>query len=96
MLASKLQIVHEFTFETIAVMEGLVNMENFPGGMISGLSTDELNFFSTESNNRFLKELDSSFLNDIISFDDQYTSISDEIEKEMDTLEKKIAANLHN
>ena len=28
-------------------------------------------------------------MNDIIAFDDQYTSISDEIEKEMDTLEKE-------
>ena len=45
---------------------------NVPIGMVSSLSTEELNFFSIESNGHYLKELDSSFFNDVISFDEEY------------------------
>ena len=52
-------------------MERLVNIANFLNGMMSGLSTEELNFFSTESNDCYLKELSIRHTY-LISFDEEY------------------------
>ena len=73
-MGSKLSVTiavepRKFIFTRILAMEALVNLENFPNGIVSGLSTDELNFFLTESNDLYLKELDLSFFNDVVSFE---------------------------
>ena len=43
----------------------LLNLENVPGNMVSGLGTDELEWVTTESSDRFVFELDPDFLKEM-------------------------------
>lgn len=65
----------------------LLNLDNVPGGMISGLSDDMLEWVSKESNNRELIELSSSFVNQILSNEREIGDISEEIDVELKKLE---------
>lgn len=47
----------------------LLNLNNFPGKMISGVGDETLDFISRESNDRFLVELDPDFLNEIDTYE---------------------------
>ena len=46
----------------------LLNMPNIPDGMISGLSTEQLNWVTVQSNERTLIELDPNTFSDIDDF----------------------------
>ena len=39
----------------------VLNLENVPGKMVSGLGTEELEWITKESSERFILELDQSF-----------------------------------
>ena len=43
----------------------LLNLENVPGNMVSGLGTDELEWVTTESSDTFVLELDPDFLKEM-------------------------------
>ena len=47
----------------------LINFENFPHGMVSGIGDDELEFFADESSSRFLKELSNEFMKEFDDFE---------------------------
>ena len=63
----------------------MLNFENIPGHQISGLGTEELEWVSRESNDRFLKELSDdliSYLNDV-----EGSSVPQSILDELDQIE---------
>lgn len=67
----------------------LLNLENVPGNMVSGLGTDELEWVTTESSDRFVLELDPDFLKEMNSEDDtEWGMLESDIIKEMDEAEK--------
>lgn len=68
----------------------LINMNNVPNGMISGLDSEQLDWVTKESNNRMLIELDPELFCDIDDFvkDNDCTDLPKSIIEEMDCLEK--------
>ena len=64
-----------------------LNLENIPGKQISGLDTNELEWVTEESSDRFLKELSKDFLDFLEG--STYTEIQQDILKELDELEKQ-------
>ena len=69
----------------------LLNMQNIPDGMISGLSTEQLNWVTVQSNERTLIELDPNTFSDIDDFinNNDFKELSDTITSEIDMLEKE-------
>ena len=71
-----------------------INLQNIPGGMISGLSTNELEWVSAESVDRFLSELSLYFFDDIHveaeSMIEEFSSLDEDIITEMNDLEKEL------
>ena len=69
----------------------LLNMQNIPDGMISGLSTEQLNWVTVQSNERTLIELIPNTFSDIDDFinNNDFKELSDTITSEMDMLEKE-------
>ena len=69
----------------------LINLENFPNGMVSGIDDDELDFFTVESSSRFLKELSNEFLKEFDDFEsEQFEDISATTIEEMDKEESAV------
>lgn len=69
-----------------------LNLRNIPGGMISGLSTNELEWVSIESCDRFLSELSPSFFDDMEAENmiEEYSTLDRDITVQMDDLEKEL------
>ena len=70
----------------------LLNFDNVPNNMISGLDTDELNWVTMESGERELIELSGSFLdmlNEIEQSEEISEELSAEIVKDLDILEQE-------
>lgn len=65
-----------------------MNLENIPNGLISGLSTDVLDFVTHESNDRYMIELDQSFLDNLLTTEDLDKSLSPDQEKMLIELEQ--------
>ena len=65
-----------------------LNLNNIPGKMISGLSTEMLNFVSEASSSRFLHELDQTFLDELLTTDEMDSILSKEEEEKLIELEK--------
>ncbi len=66
----------------------LINLSNIPNGMISGLGTDELEWISVESNDRFIDEISGDFLR-YLNEEEASEAITSDILKELDDLEKE-------
>ena len=64
-----------------------LNLNNIPGKMISGLSTEMLNFVSEASSSRFLYELDQTFLDELLTTDEMDSILSKEEEEKLIELE---------
>ena len=71
----------------------LINFDNLPNGMVSGLSCDELIFISNESAERF--ELDRHLFDDLEKelSGDNYVVIDDEILRDIDKAEITMTPN---
>lgn len=67
----------------------MINYDNIPDHQISGLDTEELEWVSEQSGDRYLEELSDGFLNYLNGEEDDIskTEISDEIQRELDLLE---------
>jgi len=66
----------------------VLNLENVPGKMISGLSTEELDWITAESTERFILEMDPNFLDEMNCEDNtEWKMLENEIVKEMDDAE---------
>lgn len=62
-------------------------MENIPNKMVSGLSTEMLDFATTESNERYLKELDAYFLQKLQNLEKMDQTLTIEQERQLNELE---------
>ena len=69
-----------------------LNLQNIPGEMISGLSTNELEWVSVESIDRYLSELTPSFFDNMEAekMIDEYSILDKDIMTEIDDLEKEL------
>lgn len=65
----------------------MINLQNIPNNEICGLSTEELEFATNESESRFLTELSNDFLNSIAWTDHVDSILSKEQEEELQRLE---------
>ena len=65
----------------------LLNIENIPGGMISGLSDEQLQFVTLESGERFLTELSVDFQVDL-DRDRELPSLTEEQLSYLNSIEK--------
>ena len=70
----------------------LINFDNIPNGMVSGLSSEELNFFSKESTERFVVELDRHLFDDLENAlsGEEFKLIDDDVLREMDEAETEM------
>ena len=68
----------------------LLDMSNIPNQMISGLSSDELQWITEESCDRMIKELDPDIFKDIDEFvsENEYAELPEEIISELSDAEK--------
>lgn len=68
----------------------LLDMSNIPNEMISGLSSDELQWITEESCDRMIKELDPDIFKDIDEFvsENEYAELPEEIISELSDAEK--------
>jgi len=64
----------------------MLNLANIPGGEISGLGSEELEWITEESGVRFLSELSNGFMSYLNSEED--VDIAEDVLKELDDLEK--------
>ena len=64
----------------------LLNLENIPNSMISGVGDDILEFVTNESSNRFIVELDEQFKNELQQLD-SFPTLSDEDLEELKRIE---------
>lgn len=65
----------------------MIDMTRIPGGKISGLGDEELNWVSKESMERMVIELDNTFWNDFQFNEDTDTVLPEDLEKEMKQFE---------
>ena len=65
----------------------MINLENIPDAMVSGLSTEMLDFVTSESNYRYLKELDVFFLNQLENLEKMDKTLTNEQENQLNELE---------
>lgn len=66
----------------------VLNLENVPGKIVSGLGTEELEWITKESSERFILELDQGFLNEMNCEEDgEWGMLENDIIKEMDEAE---------
>lgn len=65
----------------------MINMDNIPGGMISGLDEELLTFVTEESSERFVHEISSSFFNELEAIEKMDKVLSDEEEQKLIELE---------
>ncbi|PAA78213.1 hypothetical protein BOX15_Mlig009205g2 [Macrostomum lignano] len=63
----------------------LINYSNLPGEMVSGMSTEELAWVSSESNSRYLEELSEEFARKIES--EEILDIPEDVMQELNQLE---------
>lgn len=68
-------------------MTELLNLQNIPGEIISGLGDDELNWVSSISNERYIWEMSPSFLDMLNSDEIHDPDLDIEIINELDKLE---------
>ena len=69
----------------------MINMDNIPNKMVSGVSDEELNWISKESCDRFLIELGEDFLSEYGSPEsnmEKFQDLNDQIIKQLDNAEK--------
>ena len=66
----------------------MINLENIPGGMISGLDSEVLDWVSEESNYRNVVELGESFAREI-SESDSFPEIDPSVLRQLDLLESE-------
>ena len=79
------------------MMSGLLNLQNIPQQEITGLSDDELQWITNESNSRYVVELDPEFFREITedntnictNNEDEFKDLEDEIKREMDEAEEE-------
>ena len=64
------------------------NLRNLPNEMVSGVSDEELQWITHESNDRYIKELSDEFLKEFQSPEEDYTDIENDIINEMNEAEK--------
>lgn len=71
----------------------LINFDNIPSGMVSGWSTGELNFFTKESSERFVFELDKHLFEGLENrvIGEEYKLIDDDTLREKDEIEMNMA-----
>ena len=65
----------------------MINMDNIPGGMISGLDEELLTFVTEESSERFVHEISSAFYNELAAIEKMDKVLSDEEEQKLVELE---------
>lgn len=68
-------------------MASLINMSNIPGEIISGLSTEDLHFVTSESSTRFVKELDDAFLSELNEISKDLPTLTNEQLEELNRIE---------
>jgi hypothetical protein len=70
----------------------LLNMNNVPGKIISGVDDETLNFITKESNERFLIELDPKFLEEVdislFEMDNNENILTEEEQRELARIEQ--------
>ena len=75
-------------------MAGLLNLDNIPNKQISGLGDEELEWVKSESNDRYVVELDYEIFKDLNDFGfegmdaDEFEHLENDIMKEMDDAEE--------
>ena len=71
-----------------------LDFRNIPGEMLSGVDTDELEWLESESTERFIKEMDPSFINMLNTIDDNSMprDISMDIDNELNKLEQSLSS----
>ena len=68
-------------------MASLMNMSNIPGEIISGLSTEDLHFVTSEASTRFVKELDDAFLSELNEISKDLPTLTNEQLEELNKIE---------
>ena len=71
----------------IIFLESMLNLENVPGNEISGNSTEELDWITRESNDRYLYELSAAFVESLDNLEDFSIDINEEIDRDLKILE---------
>lgn len=70
----------------------LLDMLNIPNGTITGLSTEELNWVTEESSERYLEEISDDFIRALSEIEIPETELTEDIIAELDQLEKDSTA----
>ena len=66
----------------------MINLDNIPGGMLSGVDDSMLDFVIQESNNRYMTELDKSYLVALSTSESMETVLTEQQEEMLNELEK--------
>ena len=67
----------------------MLNLNNVPGNEISGSSTEELDWITNESNERYLYELSAAFVENLNNLEDYSMDINEEIDRDLRILEEE-------
>ena len=70
------------------VTNSLINLSNIPNGMVSGATTDELNWITHQSSDRYISEISDSFLQ-YLNEEENSEEITPDIIKELNDLERE-------
>ena len=66
----------------------MINLDNIPGGTLSGVDDSMLDFVIQESNNRYITELDKSYLAALSTSESMETVLTEQQEEMLNELEK--------
>lgn len=74
-----------------SLTSAILDLSNVPGGMISGMDTETLNWVTEESNTRYLQELDPKWIDEMLEGNnlEHFNDLSKEIEEEINAAERR-------
>lgn len=70
-------------------MSSLLNLDNVPNNMLSGLDDEMVTWVTEESNERYLAEMTSAFIENLNQEETTYFEVPEEVDRELDRIEKE-------